>query len=352
MQRRELVLLFGGALAFPRVGWSQVSARPVIGFLNSGSPNSYAHLVGAFRKGLAEARYVEGRNVSIAFAWADSRVHRLPGLAEELVRRKVNVIAATGGEAMAMAAKRATTTIPIVFAGGGDPVKLGLVESLNRPGGNLTGISFLVQALEGKRLELLRELVPSAKLVGLLLDTSNTDPAAQLKVATEAARRLGLQLHVVDASTEAELSTAFSAFDRHRVAAIMRGASPFFQERRATIIAFANRYRTPAIYFIPAFTASGGLASYGPSIPEGYAQVGRYVARILKGERPADLPVLQGSKIEFVINMKTARAQGLTVPAAWLARADQVIESGASRSHSPRRHDRAVHAVAAGGGSR
>jgi putative ABC transport system substrate-binding protein len=326
MQRRDLVLLFGGTLALPRVGRSQDSARPVIGFLNSGSPKPYAHLVAAFRKGLAESGYVEGRNVSIAFAWAESQVQRLPALAEELVRRKVDVIAATGGEAAAMAAKRATTAIPIVFAGGGDPVRLGLVESLNAPGGNLTGISFLVQTLEGKRLELLRELVPGAKLVGLLFDTSNTDPAAQLKDATEAARQLGLQLHVANASTEVELSNAFSAFDRNRVAAIMLGASPFFQEKRTTIIGLANRHRLPAIYFIPAFTASGGLASYGPSIPEGYAQVGRYVARILKGERPADLPVLQASKIEFVINMKTARAQGLTVPPAWFARADEVIE--------------------------
>jgi putative ABC transport system substrate-binding protein len=325
MKRREFLGVLSGAAVWPLAVRAQHS-MPVIGFLHSGSPGPFAHLVVAFRSGLSEAGFVEGKNVAIEFRWAGFQPGRLAPLAVDLVRRNVAVIVAMGGNAPALAAKAATTIIPIVFNGGDDPIRLGLVASLNRPGGNVTGVSLLLQEMEGKRLGLLHELVPSATLVGFLVDPGNATVTNQLKGAEAAARALGQQLHFLNVSNERELDMAFTTLVDLHVGALLLGASPFFVNRRDRIISFAARRRLPTIYFVREFVSAGGLMSYGTSVADGYRQVGVYAGRVLKGEKPADLPVVQPTKYELVINLKTAKALGLAVPPQLLARADEVIE--------------------------
>ena len=301
-------------------------AIPVIGFLNGFSSAAWAQPLAAFRKGLSEASYVEGQNVAIEYRWANSQYGQLPALATELVRRQVTVLVATGGSVTAVAAKEATTTIPIVFGIGGDPVAIGIVASLNRPGGNATGVYFLTTQLEAKRLGLLRELVPKATLMAVLLNPTLALAGAQLKEVQAAAAAAGQQINIQHASSESEIDTAFAAFAQMRAAALLVGADPFFLTRRDHIVALAARHAIPTIYEQREFATAGGLASYGTSLNDATRQVGVYTARVLKGEKPADLPVVQSSKFEFVINLKTAKTLSLDVPLGLTAGADEVIE--------------------------
>jgi putative ABC transport system substrate-binding protein len=299
---------------------------PVIGFLSSRSPGDSAYLVVAFRKGLSEVGYDDGQNVAIEFRWAEGRYERLPALAADLVNRQVAVLVAVGGEPSALAAKAASSTIPLVFTTGGDPVKIGLVASLNRPGGNATGVSLLTTAPESKRLGLLHELAPSAALIGVLINPNYQEAEAQSRELQEAARSIGQRLHIVNAKNDEELESAFATLVQERANALLVSADPFFDTKRDRIIAFAARYRLPAIYQFRDYAVAGGLMSYGISITDGYRQVGIYTGQILKGAKPAELPIQQSVKFEFVINLKTAKALGLTVPPTLLARADEVIE--------------------------
>jgi putative ABC transport system substrate-binding protein len=299
---------------------------PVVGFLNGASPGAWKSYVDAFRQGLNDAGYIEGRTVAIEYRWAEGQYERLPLLAADLVRRKVALIVATGGIAPALAAKAATKTIPVVFTTGDDPVKLGLVASLNRPGGNVTGVNLFVSQMEGKRLGLLRDLVPTAALIAVLLNPNNPPAAMQLTDVQEAARALGQQIHIVHAGSEAELEAAFATARQVGAGALLVGADPFFNSRRTYIIALAARHAIPAIYEQREFAVAGGLMSYGTNLSDGYRQVGIYTARILKGEKPADLPVMQSTKFEFVINLTTAKALGIVVPPMLSARADEVVE--------------------------
>jgi putative tryptophan/tyrosine transport system substrate-binding protein len=325
--RREFITLLGGAAAaWPLVARAQQPAMPVIGFLSVRSPSEATYAVAAFHRGLKEGGYVEGQNVAIEYRWAEAQYGRLPALAAELVRRRAAVITTTGGPTAALAAKAATTTIPIVFIVGDDPVKLGLVASLNRPGGNATGINFFVTAMEGKRLGLLHELVPTAALMGVLLNPTSAPFEFQLKDVQEAARSIGQQIHVLHASSEQDIHAAFTTFVRMRAQALLVCADPFFNGRREQLVTLAAHYAIPTIYELREYAMAGGLMSYGTSLPDTYLQIGIYTARILKGERPADLPVVQPTKFEFVINLKTAKALGLDVPPTLLARADEVIE--------------------------
>jgi putative ABC transport system substrate-binding protein len=326
IRRRQFIALVGGAAAWPLAARAQQPAMPVIGFLNSTSPTAWAHLVAAFRQGLSEMGYVEHRSVGIEWRWAEGRYEQLPALAADLVRRQVSVIVSTGGLNSIFAAKAATTDIPIVFTTGTDPVKDGLVASLNRPDGNITGVHMFVSQMEGKRLGLLHELVPTAALIGVLLNPTRLPAERQLKDVQEAARAIGQLIHIVHASSERDLATAFMTLAQLRAGALLVGADPFFNSRRDVIVELAARHAIPAIYEQREFVVTGGLMSYGTSLPDGYRQVGIYTGRILKGEKPADLPVFQSSRFEFVINLKTAKALGIEVPPNLSARADEVIE--------------------------
>jgi putative ABC transport system substrate-binding protein len=327
MRRRECLTLLGGVtLAWPLAARAQSLGVPVIGFLNSTSSDSYADRVEAFREGLKDTSYVEGQNVAVEYRWADHQVDRLPALVADLVHDKVSVIAAGGSPASALAAKLATTSIPIVFMNAADPVQLGLVASLSRPGGNITGVTTVSSELEAKRLGLLRELVPSATSIAVLVNPVRPGVDAQLAQLQEAARALGLPLHVLHASSERELDTAFHAVRQYQAGALAIAADALFTAERDQIVALAKRYSVVTMYELSEFVVAGGLISYGANGEDLYRQGGTMVGRILKGERPADMPVLQPTKFELVINMKTAKAFGVAVPPGVLAIADEVIE--------------------------
>jgi len=324
VNRRELMRLVAGALTAPQVVGAQQKAKPVIGFLSSTSPEAYASRVAAFQRGLNEAGYVAGQNVAIEYRWAEGSYDRLPGLAADLVGRKVDVIQ-PGGTPSALAAKSATSTIPVVFIVG-DAVAAGLVPSLARPGGNLTGVSLLTFELMAKRLELLSELVPQASVIALLVNANSAMAERIMRDVQEAARAKGVQLHILKAGTEDEIDAAFATLVQLHAGALLVGTDPFFNSRREQLAALASRHAVPAIYEWREFAEAGGLISYGPSLPAANRQVGIYVGRILNGAKPADLPVQQPTTFELVVNLNTAKALGLTVPPLILARADEVIE--------------------------
>ena len=327
MRRRYFITLFCGATAaWPLAARAQQPAMPVIGFLNAGSADGFQPMTAAFRQGLQESGYVDGQNVTIEYRWAEGQNDRLPMMAADLVHRKVTVIAATTTPA-ALAAKAATTTIPIVFETGGDPVQLGLVASLNRPGGNVTGVTQLNQEVAPKRLELLHELVPAARVVAFLVNPA--DPASAepvLRASQAAAHTLGLDLHVLNASTERDFDGVFANVIRLRAGGLVIGSDAFFTARREQLAALALHHAVPAVYQSREFAAAGGLMSYGGSLTDSYRLAGVYVARILKGEKPGELPVQQGTKVELFLNLKTAKALGITVPLPLSGRADEVIE--------------------------
>ena len=325
MKRREFLGVAGWLFAWPYAAHAQ-GQIPVIGFLSSRSLSDSVALVTAFRKGLNEAGFVEGQNIAIEYRWADGQYDRLPAIAAELVQRGAVMLIATGGEPSALAAKAATSTIPIVFTAGGDPVKIGLVESLNRPGGNATGVSLLTTAPEAKRLGLIHELISRINMLGVLVDPNYQEAQAQARELDDASRQISQPIHIEYARNDSELEAAFTALVRAGSDALLVCADPFFDTRRDRIIAFAAERRLPAIYQFREYALDGGLMSYGISLPDGYRQVGSYAAQILKGKRPADLPIVQSIKFEFVINLKTARSLGLEIPAMLLARADEVIE--------------------------
>jgi putative ABC transport system substrate-binding protein len=326
MKRRDFITLLGGAAAaWPLAASAQQPAMPVIGFLSGTSPETAR--LRAFRQGLKDAGFIEGENVVIEYRWADDQTDRLPALAAEFAQRRVAVIAAIGGIPSALAAKAATTTIPIVFLVGVDPVRLGLVSNLPRPGGNLTGINVINSELASKRLELLRALVPGAIRIGVLVDPTNASGTdATLRDVGAAARTMGLQIQVLNASTSLELDAAFATLVRERSAALIVGSTPFFFDRRVQLALLAARHAAPAIYQDRHHAEVGGLISYGASLGDAYRHIGVYAGRILKGAKPADLPVVQPTRFELVINVSTARMLGLTVPDALLATADEVIE--------------------------
>jgi putative ABC transport system substrate-binding protein len=323
--RREFVTLLGAAVAWPLGARAQQPAMPVIGFMNVGTPKEDEYLRAAFQQGVSETGYIEGQNVTIEYNWAEGHPDRLPGLAADLVRRRVSVIAATSTPA-ALAAKDATATIPIVFETAGDPIKLGLVASLNRPGGNVTGMTQLSSELVAKRLGILHDLIPTATTIGLLVNP--TDPRAETQTGEmqEAAHALGLQIHVLNASTEGEINTVFAILSQLRLGALLVVTSNLFSRRREQFVTLAARQEVPAIYQYREYVAAGGLISYGTSITDAYRQAGIYTGRILKGEKPDDLPVLRPTKFELVINLKTTKTLGLTIPSGVLAIADEVIE--------------------------
>ena len=329
VKRREFITLLGGAAAWPIMAHAQQAAMPVIGFLSGYPAESFTPeiqpYIAAFRRGLSEAGYTDGQNVAIEYRWAENQSSRLPVLAAELARRKVAVLVSTGGAASTLAAKAATNTIPIVFTTGGDPVKLGLVASLNRPGGNATGVTMLSNVLTAKRLELVNEVVPSASAIGFLVDPNNPNAAAETSDAEVGARTIGKRVVLLRASTEHEIDIAFAALAKQRIEALVAAGEVFFESRRSQIVALAAQLAVPAVYNRE-FAAAGGLMGYGSNIADAYRQAGIYAGRILKGEKPADLPVQQTVKVELVLNLKTAKTLGITFPLSLLGRADEVIE--------------------------
>ena len=325
MNRRTFISrTVGGLLAMPLGARAQSSSIPVIGFISGQSPGPWAPYVAAFRTGLSETGYVEGKNVKIEYRWAEGRYDRVPDLVAELVRRPVAVVVAAGGGSHE--AKAATTTIPIVFTTGNDPVEAGLVDSLAHPGGNATGVSFAPAELLAKRLELLHQLVPKATVIGMVFNPNSTKPEVQLFKVQDAARSLGLQLQVAPARTEAEIDASFVTLLKLHAGALLIGSDPFFNGRRDQFVALAARHAIPAMYDNRASVAAGGLVSYGGSITEVYRQAGIYTGKILNGAKPADLPIMQPTKVEFVVNLKTAKVLGLTIPQSLLLRADEVIQ--------------------------
>ncbi len=326
MRRREFIAAVSSAATWPLVGQAQQLALPVIGFLSSLSSAALAGPVAAFRQGLGSLGYEEGKNVAIEFRWAEGHYDQLPALAAELAEKRAAVIVTVGGEPPAFAAKAASTTIPLVFMVGQDPVKLGLVTSLSRPGGNATGVNLLISETESKRFDLLRQLAPAASVFAAFVNPKNADAEVQSSAVMSAAHSTGQQIEIINASNELELKNAFARFVQERIGGLILTADPFYVYRREQIIAAAAEHRIPGVYFLREFAESGGLASYGTSLADAYRQAGVYAGKILAGTKPADLPVIQPTKFELVINLKTARALGLTVPPSLLGIADQVIE--------------------------
>jgi putative tryptophan/tyrosine transport system substrate-binding protein len=327
MKRREFIRLAGGvAASVPFAARAQQSTAPVIGYLGSGVPADQVSLVAATRDGLKESGFIEGQNLTIEYRWAEGKYDRLPGLAVELVERHVALIVAAGGSDPGRAAKGATSTIPIVFVSAADPIRAGLVASLNRPEGNVTGISLIGSTLEAKRLELLHEMMPQASTIGVLINSKYPEAKAQMLEVEDAKNRLGVRLIVLNASTEQEITAAFDAFVEQKAGAVLACNDPFFGSYREQLASLALRHKLPAMSFRREFAEVGGLLSYGPHFAEGYRQAGIYAGRILKGAKPADLPVVQPTKFEMVVNLKTARAIGLTISESFLLRADEIIE--------------------------
>jgi putative ABC transport system substrate-binding protein len=327
MKRREFITLVGGAaVAWPLAARAQQPAMPVIGFLSGRSPSDTKSAVAAFHRGLGEVGYFEGKNVAIEYRWAEGRYDRLPALAAELVGRQVAVIAATGGDPTPLAAKAATATIPIVFTIGGDPVQLGLVASINMPGGNVTGVTFMFLEFGAKRLELLHQLVPKATAIAMLVDPNYPLPSAEMRDVQTAALSLGLQINVLNASTESQMDAAFATMAQQSAGGLLVGANIFVLVHRERLVQLAARHAIPTIHWTREFIDAGGLMSYGADIVTGYQHAGVLTGRILKGEKPVDLPVMRPNKFDLVVNLKAAKALGLTVPDKLLALADEVIE--------------------------
>jgi putative ABC transport system substrate-binding protein len=326
MRRREFITLLGVTVAaWPLIARGQQPAMPVIGFIRNTSANASANLVAAFRRGLIEAGYIEGQNIAVEYRWAENQDERLPGLAADLVRRQCAVIIA-GGNGAALAVKAATAMIPIVFSTGDDPIGLGLVASLRRPEGNVTGIYFYTDVLESKQLDLLRETVPKATVIGVLVNPTSLASVAQARDAQAAARALGQQIHIVNVNSERDIESAFATLVQHEVGGILVAGNALFTGQRNRLVALAAHHSLPVIYYGREFVDAGGLMSYGASMTDAYRQVGNYAGRILKGTKPADLPVQTPTKFELIINLKTAKALGLTVPPTLLTHADEVIE--------------------------
>jgi putative ABC transport system substrate-binding protein len=326
VRRRHFITLLGGAAAWPLIARAQQPATPVIGFLSSLAPSDAPRFLAAFQLGHNEAGFVDGRNVMIEYRWAEGQYDRVPALAADLVRRRVTVIVVSGGAVSALAAKTATSIIPIVFVIGDDPIRFGVVPSLNRPGGNITGVTLFISELMAKRLELLSQAMPSTPAIAMLVNPKNPNAESEAKELESVARNSGRALRLLNASTESDIEAVFATLVQQRLGALLVGTDTFLYSRRNQLVALAARHSIPAIYFEREFAAAGGLMSYGPSFSGDWRQTGIYVGRILKGEKPADLPVMQPTRFELVINLKTAKALGLDVPANLVALADEVIE--------------------------